>query len=103
MATQPGYQKKQYEKYHGKYKHLEQRKRCKLYGITTEQLKKMESDQEGKCAICGEVPKGKGFQIDHSHRTGKVRGLLCVTCNMKLGSIESEWFVWALNYMGRFQ
>lgn len=43
--------------------------------------------QGGLCAICGELPSGKRalLFIDHDHKTGKVRGLLCGACNAGLG------------------
>jgi recombination endonuclease VII len=37
--------------------------------------------QGGVCAICGNPPKTRRLHIDHDHRTGKIRGLLCFTCN----------------------
>lgn len=59
------------------------------YGITPEDYDQMLKKQRGKCAICG-LPdpgqKGKKFLcIDHDHKTGKVRGLLCHRCNRGLG------------------
>jgi hypothetical protein len=35
----------------------------------------------GVCAICGRPPKTRKLHVDHDHKTGKVRGLLCYTCN----------------------
>lgn len=51
------------------------------------------ADQEGKCAICGtDKPGGRGrWHLDHNKRTGKVRGLLCCNCNLKLGWTETNW------------
>lgn len=48
--------------------------------------------QNGVCAICGtDQPKGKGYwHIDHSHKTGRVRGLLCASCNLTLGRFEKN-------------
>ena len=49
----------------------------------------MMAAQGSMCAICGLPPSGKGpnavLHIDHDHKTGKVRGLLCQACNRGLG------------------
>lgn len=37
--------------------------------------------QGGVCAICGNPPKNRRLHIDHDHKTGRIRGLLCFTCN----------------------
>lgn len=57
------------------------------YGITLEQYDKLLESQGGVCAICGtDTPGGMGrFHIDHDHKTGKIRGLLCNKCNPLLG------------------
>lgn len=54
------------------------------YGITHEQKDKMFEDQKGCCAICGRHDSEftKGLHIDHSHRSGKTRALLCYQCNV---------------------
>jgi type I site-specific restriction-modification system R (restriction) subunit len=53
------------------------------YGITKMDYETMYLKQEGKCLICKkEVPH---LSIDHDHKTGKVRGLLCGSCNSMLG------------------
>ena len=52
------------------------------YGITTAQWETMFYLQQGGCAICGRKDSGKrNLSVDHDHVTGKVRGLLCQTCN----------------------
>ena len=46
--------------------------------------------QNGKCALCGK-PQGyekRRLAVDHNHKTGKIRGLLCAKCNLCLGWIE---------------
>ncbi len=57
------------------------------YGITLKQYKRLVKRGGGLCDICGDSPKGRWskLNIDHDHRTGKVRGLLCHTCNTGLG------------------
>ena len=55
----------------------------KLYSLSEEEYKKLLEKQNGKCAIC--FCEGKTLCIDHDHKTKKVRGLLCHSCNMGLG------------------
>lgn len=55
----------------------------KQYGITIEEYERMLVVQEYLCAICG---KKGSLNIDHDHKTGKVRALLCGRCNPALGS-----------------
>lgn len=61
----------------------------RLFGITWEQYDQMLSSQGGVCALCGDPPKGKRLAVDHDHKTGKVRGLLCSFCNHRIiGKVE---------------
>jgi hypothetical protein len=66
------------------------------YGITVDQYNELYQRQEGKCLICNEfetsIYKGKSrlLAIDHDHKTGKFRGLLCSGCNMGLGSFKDN-------------
>ena len=66
----------------------------KKYGISVEQFAEMWASQNGKCANtrCSTLLfRGKGgFGIDHCHSTGKVRGLLCMKCNVSLGNVEDN-------------
>lgn len=57
-----------------------------LYGITTKEYEKMYANQNGSCAIC-ETPNlsGKLLCVDHDHKTGRVRGLLCDKHNWMIG------------------
>lgn len=62
------------------------------YGITVEQWDEMFADQNGQCGACGtETPGGRGrFHVDHCHRTGRNRSLLCVRCNVALGQVNDS-------------
>jgi ERCC4-type nuclease len=76
-------------KEYNKNRKNEQKKRflIKKYGITQEQYNELYNKQEGKCAICkkhqSELKQALG--VDHNHKTGKIRGLLCSKCNRGLG------------------
>lgn len=52
------------------------------YGITLNDYNRMLEKQDGKCAICGKFEK---LDVDHCHKNGKVRGLLCQNCNKGIG------------------
>ncbi len=63
----------------------------KLYGFSFDDKKSMAKIQEYKCLICGKICSLDEFHIDHSHKTGKVRGLLCGFCNgFMLGLVENH-------------
>lgn len=61
----------------------------KVYGITAAQYDELLRRQGGKCAICRARPKSKRLAVDHDHRSGAVRGLLCSRCNHDL--MGSAW------------
>jgi hypothetical protein len=62
------------------------------YGITLDDYNKMFNSQEGKCAICQKHQNElkKTLCVDHDHKTGAVRELLCMTCNTDLASVENR-------------
>ena len=62
------------------------------YGITREQYFEMLEEQGYKCAICGKPRElhSRNFAVDHNHKTGKVRGLLCDGCNYGVGFLEKR-------------
>ncbi len=75
----------------------------RLYGIDAADYAALLKKQEGKCAICKAAKNNKGkqrFDVDHDHKTGIVRGLLCSRCNRKLGFLDDNAFVVsALKYL----
>ena len=62
------------------------------YGLTLPQYQEMLNDQHFLCAICkkGENDVDRSFAVDHDHKTGKVRGLLCNSCNAGLGYFKDS-------------
>ncbi|KKL81777.1 hypothetical protein LCGC14_1991340 [marine sediment metagenome] len=62
----------------------------RLYGITLEDYERMLKEQGGGCAICGVAPKKLSHAVDHNHKTGKVRGILCHMCNRGLAFFRDK-------------
>lgn len=66
----------------------------KRYDMTLRDYEKLLKKQNNKCAICGSTEIGDKsrmfFSVDHDHKTGKVRGLLCVHCNHGLGGFKDN-------------
>lgn len=68
------------------------------YGITLAQYNELLMKQGRRCAICRTVDPGNGprgrkrvhFSVDHCHKTGKTRGLLCNQCNRVLGLLQDS-------------
>lgn len=61
---------------------------ARSYGLTVEAVRRL---QGGRCDLCGQperVPRVKRLGIDHDHITGRIRGFLCVSCNISLGYYE---------------
>ena len=56
----------------------------KSYGLTESEVVEILTSQDGLCAICQSAP---AIHIDHDHRTGAVRGMLCFRCNAALGQL----------------
>jgi hypothetical protein len=61
----------------------------KTYGLTGDGYAQLLAAQGGKCAICRARPKSKRLAVDHDHKSGAVRGLLCSRCNHDL--MGSAW------------
>lgn len=58
------------------------------YGITPEGYDAILAAQEGRCALCPRTAQQEHhnhLNVDHAHKTGRVRGLLCTPCNHALG------------------
>lgn len=76
------------------------------YNITLSQYDKMYESQKGVCAICKGINlDGRRLAVDHNHKTGKVRGLLCLKCNAAVGGIEhlGNLLGEAVKYLKRYE
>ena len=76
-------------------------------GVSDDEYNRLLEAQGGGCALCGELPKrtrkdGTPYKlhVDHNHRTGRIRGLLCFRCNRALPTYAtSEWLERARVYV----
>ena len=59
------------------------------YGLTVEQYNELRAQQGEACAICRVKPNAR-LVVDHCHKTGRVRGLLCGECNLALGKFRDD-------------
>lgn len=59
------------------------------FKISLEDYQKMEREQNFLCAIC-EGEDDRSLAVDHDHKTGKIRGLLCHNCNLALGNAKDS-------------
>jgi hypothetical protein len=64
------------------------------YGINIEEYEELFKSQSGKCAICRKpsetINSSRRLAVDHDHKTGSVRGLLCSDCNTMLGHFDDD-------------
>ena len=75
-------------------------RRAVQLGVTDDEYLGMLEEQGGVCAICGAPPKTRRLHVDHDHRTGAVRGLLCFRCNRALaGYVTVAWMLKAVAYL----
>lgn len=63
------------------------------FGITLNDYNVMFKKQKGVCAICKQPETVKNYflAVDHCHKTGKVRGLLCLRCNRGIGLLKDDY------------
>lgn len=57
------------------------------YGLTANEHAALVEKHQGRCAVCGSE---SSLRIDHDHKTGVVRGLLCHHCNVALGHFKDS-------------
>lgn len=63
------------------------------YGITRNEYLKILESQDFKCAICGKPQSehSRNFALDHNHKSGKIRGIVCDGCNYGIGFLENHF------------
>jgi hypothetical protein len=89
-----------------------QRKLAERFGLTLQDEAQMLAAQGGVCAICGSAASRKNWRtqkedslhLDHDHRTGLVRGILCDNCNRAIGLLQDDPQVLtsAIVYLSRY-
>lgn len=84
------------EKMQSDHTRLSDRELRRHFGITKADYDKVLAVQNGVCAICNRPErdmrngKVKALAVDHDHRTGMIRGLLCAHCNQALGKMGDD-------------
>lgn len=61
-----------------------------LFNLTPDEYDQIAQHQGGACFICGRLPKKQRLNVDHDHKSGLVRGLLCFSCNLALGRFRDD-------------
>lgn len=78
----------------------------KLYGLTQQEYEQMVAEHNNRCAICNVVQEqARGLHVDHCHKSGRVRGLLCHKCNKVLGNFQDDPSILerAIEYLQKFR
>lgn len=70
---------------------VQQRNKLRSHGLLAAAFEQMVEQQNRRCAICYQL---KDLCIDHDHRTGLIRALLCRDCNSRvLPLVEDQWYL----------
>lgn len=86
--------------------HLKDIELMKHYGISLTEYNQMLKEQNCVCAICKNPESSKrklSLSVDHDHKTGKIRGLLCGRCNRGLGYFKDNinFLTHAIKYLDK--
>jgi len=75
------------------------------YGITLREYNILLDKQNGVCAVCGRGPGKRSLHVDHCHKTGRIRALLCSNCNSTLGKVRDDINILnkLIEYLGKHQ
>lgn len=96
------YHKRYYAENRNKILARSKERRFAQYALTRSAFAAMLDTQNNKCAICQTTPKV--WNIDHDHKTGKVRGLLCNPCNIAIGLLKDspQFCLLAAKYLEKY-
>lgn len=79
----------------------------RTFGIGVSDYNRLLEAQNSCCAICGvsSCASGRNFAVDHCHKTGNVRGLLCKFCNTALGQFQDNPVILqkAIKYLEKYK
>lgn len=86
----PAAHKAAYQKAYQKRKHLvDEARLLRHFGMTSSEYDEMLQRQNHVCAVCYSSSDRK-LAVDHDHSTGRIRGLLCMSCNIILGHVKDD-------------
>lgn len=96
------------EPYKLKQKIRSKKQKLSQFGLSIEEYEFLKIDQKNLCKICMQPEKAKingkliSLAVDHCHKTGKVRGLLCRDCNIGIALLKESPYVFrrAIKYLG---
>jgi hypothetical protein len=76
----------------------------RMYGLDQDKYEQLLAVQNGGCWICHRPPDDRPLCVDHDHKSGGVRGLLCITCNTGLGGFKDsiQLMERAILYLSRY-
>lgn len=75
------------------------------YGITYAEYEAKLKEQLNRCALCGKHKSRftRRLHLDHNHKTGQVRGILCFFCNRRrVGQLTAEWTARIYHYLIKY-
>ena len=92
QRTKPERNAKQKEYYKKVKTHYGEYALKRLYGFEVGFYNKMLKAQGGVCKVCkaSHEENGRRFDVDHCHKTGRIRGLLCIRCNRGIGLLRDS-------------
>lgn len=73
---------------------------CRTYKISQQAYEALVEESQGLCKCCGKEPTR--LVVDHDHKTGEVRGLICDPCNHFIGMLETKPDIYqnSIKYLG---